>query len=175
MPLLSRLAARVSSSEFRDEKLASLDRKSHRSNPFSVTQPGTRRSSLRHVSEPPSLNPFATLCPYYYPAATCCCLESKSLFTRPRISNSRTAGRQPVTAGIIDQNSAHHLTACCPQLPWQVRQLDHSNSWRGSTCFLALFSLPRLSCLSSFLLCLFLQLGSFTFAWPCFFDRGNQL
>ncbi|XP_012062881.1 PREDICTED: uncharacterized protein LOC105626181 [Atta cephalotes] len=72
------------------------------------------------MSEPPSLNPFATLCPYYNSAATCCCLdclESKSLFARLRISNSRTAGRQPVTAGIIDQNFAHHLTACCPQLP----------------------------------------------------------
>lgn len=79
-------------SQFRDEKLASLDRKSHRSNPSSVTQPGTRRSR-GHVSEPPSLNPFTTLCPYYNPATTCCCLESsKSPFARFRISNSRTAG-----------------------------------------------------------------------------------
>lgn len=133
MPLLSRLAARVESSlEFviqgqeisiSRSKIASLK---------SILRDSAWYTSLAasSVSEPPSLNPFATLCPYYNSTATCCCLKSKSLFARLRISNSRTAGRQPVTAGIIDQNSAHHLTACCPQLPWQVRRLDHSNSWR---------------------------------------------
>lgn len=88
---VARAAFGGSNSWFRDEKLASLDRKSHRSNPSSVTQPGTHRSR-GHVSEPPSLNPFTTPCPYYNPATTCCCLESsKSPFARLRISNSRIA------------------------------------------------------------------------------------
>lgn len=51
-------------------------------------------------------------------AATCYCLESSK---SPRETSYRTrtppAGSQ--SPGIIDQNFAHHLTACCSQLPWR--------------------------------------------------------
>lgn len=176
MPLSSRLESRVPSLEFRDEELASLDRKSHRSNPSPVTQPGTRRSSLRHVSEPSPLNPFATLCPYCYPGSHVLFVWSQNHRSHDSVYRTREppAGSQSLPVLLIKT------------LPiiWQlVVRSCHGKS--DSSIILIpgadrlVFSLfshsRRSSCLSSLLLCLFHRPRFFIFAWPCFFDRGDQL
>jgi len=98
------------------------------------------RLSLRHVSEPllallPTPPPsHTTLCPYYSHVLLfgVVVVESKSPFARLQyieLENRRRTARQPVTAGYYwSKYSAHHLTACCPQLPWRIdHNSDHSN------------------------------------------------